>query len=121
MNKLFLTACAVVWAGNVYASDLRLPVGKCLLSIPEQGWCGLLTVQSNQQMQYIAGNCNSGRMEIKYRARSIRRHGNEITIDGTYHITVTWLSPLGTRANVTYRFADKYGDEHTGTRSLACE
>lgn len=120
MKKFLIAAAVLATTGGASAKGLDLPVGNCLISIPERQWCGLFTVQPNRRMQYVGGPCRNGQMEVKYRAKSIASRGNTITIDGKYHVDVTWISPLGKTANVTYRYTDDTG-EHSGQRTLTCK
>jgi len=119
VNKLFLTGAAIMITTQAYAANLKLPVGDCLLSVPERQWCGIFTVKPNRAMKYVAGPCQGDQVKIKYRAKSIRLNGNTITMDGKYHFDVTWISPRGMEANITYRYTDAQG-EHTGSRKLRC-
>ncbi len=119
VNKTFFAVLALAFTSQAHADNLKLPVGDCVLSIPEKQWCGVFTVRPNRTMKYIAGPCNGSRMEIKYRAKSITLRGDRITIDGQYHFNVTWISQLGKQASITYRYNDTQG-EHTGQRSLSC-
>lgn len=77
-------------------------------------------MKQNRTMKYVAGPCKQGQMEIKYRAKSIALQGNKITIDNKYHFFVTWISPLGMQAKVSFEYDDEYGT-HTGSRSLQCD
>lgn len=120
MNKLFLTGVALVFTSQAYAANLKLPVGDCLLSIPEKRWCGIFTVKPNQTMKYVAGPCKDGQVEIKYRAKSIRLNGNTITMDNDYHFDIDWISPRGMEASVSFRYTDKQGVAHSGKRRLDC-
>lgn len=119
VNKLFFAVLALTFASQAHADNLKLPVGDCLLSVPERQWCGIFTVNKNRSMKYVGGPCSNGQVKIKYRAKSIKLKGSTITMDSKYHFTVTWISPLGMKANISYRYADEQG-EHTGQRTLTC-
>ncbi len=117
---LLVTTMLMVGTTQVYAETFQLPLGVCVATT-QPGQCGVLNIRSQTRMDYMAGRCKNGQLYGRvYKARSIVRQGNTITVDKNFVVTVKWVSPLKRSAKVGYKYVDSNGNVQTGAKSFRC-